>query len=76
MRDLENPGWRKSYKEALSEFDTGRLVERVADAETAILSRMQALQTSSDGHVERQAIGEALNGLRTLQTEKLDYPGW
>jgi len=60
----------------LSEFDPGKLVERVADAETAILSRMQALQTSSDGHVERQAIGEALNGLRTLQTEKLNYPGW
>jgi hypothetical protein len=26
--------------------------------------------------VERKAIGEALNGLRTLQTEKLNYPGW
>ena len=76
MRDLENPGWRESYNEALSEFDPGKLVERVADAETAILSRMQALQTSSDGHVERKAIGEALNGLRTLQTEKLNYPGW
>ena len=76
MSDLENPAWRKSYKEALSEFDPGKLVERVADAETAILSRMQALQTSSDGHVERQAIGEALNGLRILQTEKLNYPGW
>jgi len=76
MSDLENPGWRESYEQAVSEFDPGKLVERVADAETAILSRMQALQTSSDGHVERQAIGEALNGLRTLQTEKLNYPGW
>ena len=76
MSDLENPGWRKSYNEALSEFDPGKLVERVADAEMAILYRMQALQTSSDGHVERKAIGEALNGLRTLQTEKLNYPGW
>jgi len=76
MRDLKNPGWRKSYKEALSEFNPGKLVERVADAEMAILFRMQALQTSSDGHVERQAIGEALNGLRTLQAEKLNYPAW
>ena len=76
MSDLENPAWRKSYKEALSEFDPGKLVERVADAETAILSRMQALQTSSDGHVERKAIGEALNGLRILQTEMLNYPNW
>jgi hypothetical protein len=76
MRDLENPGWRESYNEALSEFDPGKLVERVADAEMSILFRMQALQTSSDGHVERKAIGEALNGLRILQTEKLNYPGW
>ena len=76
MSDLENPGWRESYKEALSEFDPGKLAERVADAEMSILFRMQALQTSSDGHVERKAIGEALNGLRTLQTEKLNYPGW
>jgi len=76
MSDLENPAWRKSYKEALSEFDPGKLVERVADAEMSILFRMQALQTISDGHVERKAIGEALNGLRTLQTEKLNYPGW
>ena len=76
MRDLENPAWRESYNEALSEFDPGKLVERVADAEMSILFRMQALQTSSDGHVERKAIGEALNGLRTLQTEKLNYPGW
>ena len=76
MSDLENPGWRESYEQAVSEFDPGKLVERVADAETAILSRMQALQTSSDGNVERQAIGEALNGLRTLQIEKLNYPNW
>ena len=76
MSDLENPGWRESYEQAVSEFDPGKLVERVADAETAILSRMQALQTSSDGHVERKAIGEALNGLRTLQIERLNYPNW
>ena len=76
MSDLESPGWRKSYKEALSEFDPGKLPARVADAETAILFRMQALETSFDGHVERQAIGEALNGLRTLQREKLNYPDW
>jgi hypothetical protein len=76
MSDLKNPEWRKSYEQAVSEFDPGKLVERVADAEMAILYRMQALQTSSDGHVERKAIGEALNGLRTLQTEKLNYPGW
>lgn len=76
MSDSQFPEWRKTYNEALSEFDAGKLADRVARAETAILSRMQALETSSDGHVERQAMGEALNGLRTLQREKLNYPDW
>jgi hypothetical protein len=76
MSDSQFPEWRKTYNEALSEFDAAKLADRVARAETAILSRMQALETSSDGHVERKAMGEALNGLRTLQREKLNYPDW
>ena len=76
MSDSECPEWRETYIEALSEFDPSKLAGRVARAETAILFRMQALETSFYGHVERQAIDEALMGLRTLQRERLDYPDW
>jgi hypothetical protein len=58
------------------EANPGKLPGRIFDAETAILMRMTALQTSSDGHREREAIEDALSGLRVLQGEKLDYPAW
>jgi hypothetical protein len=35
---------------------------------------MHALQTSSDGDKEREAIEDALSGLRVLQKKRLDYP--
>jgi hypothetical protein len=42
----------------------------------AIPVRMTALQTSSNGHRERETIEDSLSGLRVLQRQKLDYPAW
>ena len=75
-RILEYPEWQKAYREALLEIDRQKLPARIFAAEMAILARMTALQTSSDGHIERQAIQDALKALRVLQTKKLDYPAW
>ncbi len=76
MSDMEYPEWQKAYREALLEVNPGELPARIFDAETAIVMRMKALQTSSDGHREREAIQDALSGLRVLQREKLHYPAW
>jgi hypothetical protein len=73
---MEYPEWQKPYREALLEVNPQELPARIFAAETVILMRMKALQTSSDGHREREAIEDALSGLRDLQTEKLDYPAW
>ena len=74
MSDMQYPEWQKAYREALWEVDLEKLPARILDAETAILMRVKALQTSSDGHRERVAIADALRGLLVLQTTKLDYP--
>jgi hypothetical protein len=64
----------KAYWEALLELNPEKLAVRIFDAETAILKRRHALQTSPDGHKEREAIEGALSGLRVLQPKRLDYP--
>ena len=76
MSNLEYTEWQKAYRDALLEVDLEKLAARIFDAETAILMRVKALKTSSDGHRERVAIADALRGLLVLQREKLDYPAW
>jgi hypothetical protein len=76
MSDKEHSEWQKAHLAALLELDPEKLGTRIFGAETAILTRTQALQTRSDGHIERQAKQDALNGLRGLQREKLKYPAW
>jgi hypothetical protein len=48
----------------------------VKAAEAAIFLRQQALVNNPDGHVERQAIDDAMHALGVTQTEKLNYPDW
>lgn len=76
MSNVEYSEWQKAYWEALLEVNPEKLAVRIFDAETAILKRMRVLQTSSDGHKEREAIEDALSGLRVLQRVRLDNPPW
>lgn len=75
-RILRFPDWQLEYQAALLEVDPQKLLERVKAAETAIFLRQQAMVHSSDGHVERQAMEDAMGALRFIQTEKLGYPDW
>jgi hypothetical protein len=70
MSPLEYPVWQKTYQEALLELDLQKLPERVSKAEMAIALRLQELKLSSNGHVERQALDDALRNLKILQREK------
>ena len=74
--NLRFPEWQVAYQAALLEVDPQKLPERVKAAEAAIFLRQQAMIHSSDGHVERQAIEDAMRALRFIQTEKLNYPDW
>jgi len=72
MSELKFPEWQTPYLEALVETDQWKLVERVDLAEMAILSRLEAIQSSSD-RAEKQAIEDALSGLSVLKTETVKF---
>jgi hypothetical protein len=66
--------WEESYKAALLETDWTKMEERVQAAESAIHNRRLVLSQDHGGtEEERQALVNALNGLRVLQ---LDAATW
>jgi len=70
------PDWQQEYQAALLELDPQKLSERIADAETAIFKRQQAISQSPNHVAERQAIEDALASLRVLTTDNLGFPDW
>ena len=73
MGELRYPEWQKSYHDALLELNPQKLVQRVNEAETAILSRLQEMRIGSDSRMEAQAIEDALSGLRVLKNETAKF---
>jgi hypothetical protein len=71
MSDLKYPLWQTPYLEALTEFDSQRLRNRVCVAETAIGLRMSQLGTGVEGPGERQALTDARNALLSIRRETL-----
>ena len=69
MSDLKFPGWQEPYLEAMMETDQWKLPERVNLAETALLSRLKTILSTSDRRTEKQAIEDALIGLTVLKGE-------
>jgi hypothetical protein len=63
--------WRDHYQAAVREVNPAALQGRVREAENAIFSCLEALTQDIDSCAERQAIGEALAGLRTLRINAL-----
>ena len=56
-----------------------KLLERVHTAEAVIFNRLQALAQIPDSPehaAERQAMEDALNALRVLKRNKLNFPDW
>jgi hypothetical protein len=58
--------WRALYQAAILELDTRKIPARIAEAQRAIMDRMEDLNRSSDGS-ESQALINALNVLRDLR---------
>jgi hypothetical protein len=65
------PQWQNEYQAALVELDREKLPERVEAAETAIYTRLQQISQRSDHSAERQAIEDAVAGLRVLKRDSL-----
>ena len=70
------PDWQQDFQAALLELDPQKLSERIANAETAIFKRQQAISQSPNHVAERQAIEDALASLRVLKRDNLGFPDW
>jgi hypothetical protein len=64
---LPFPEWQEEYTAALVETDCDELQKRIAEAELAILGRMQVLAGKAGHGQERLAISDALRALRFLK---------
>lgn len=73
MGELRYPRWQQTYHDALLELNPQKLVQRVSQAETAVLSRLQEIRFRSDSCLEVQAIEDAINGLRVLKNETVIF---
>jgi hypothetical protein len=74
--ELKYPAWQVPLLEVVQESDCGKLPSKVQRVEALIFERLQQLQSSDDGAAERQAINDALELLRTVKHNRLEYPDW
>jgi hypothetical protein len=66
--------WYESYRAVVLETDWTRMHDRIQSAECQIHGRQRVLSEDHGGTPqERQAIANALNGMRTLRTEVADW---
>ena len=74
MNDYEKEEWWELYKTAVVELEHAKIAGRVQETRTAIVARVEKLQTLPGLHAEeRQAIADALNSLRELEREEAQY---
>jgi hypothetical protein len=68
--------WQTSYRDALLEVNKQKLEAKIQLAEWKIFQRLQTISADSDHHEERLAIADAVNALRILKRDTLNYPDW
>jgi hypothetical protein len=61
-----SPHWRTLYEAAILELDCGQVLQRIAEAQRAIMDRMEDMNRSENGS-ESEALIKALNVLRDLR---------
>jgi len=61
--------WTELYQLAVLESDPTRLPQRISEARTAILDRIEETLTKPYPYQERQQLTDALNSLRAVQQE-------
>jgi hypothetical protein len=76
MEDSAFPNWQLYYLDAVAPGSAETLPARVADAEQAILSRLERLMRIPERRMEEEAIREALDALYVIKRDKLNFPDW
>jgi hypothetical protein len=68
VEEYQQEEWVSLYQAAVAEFEQAKMPERIEAAHEEIIARMEKLQTLPGLHPqERQAIEDALFGLRSLE---------
>jgi len=75
-QELKYPAWQLPLHDAVMESNLDKLPAKIQHVEALIFERLQQLQTSNDGFVERKAINDALDLLRTVKNNRLEFPDW
>lgn len=75
-QELEYPQWQAPLQEVILEFNLDKLPAKLYRAETLIFQRLQQLQLNHNHSGERRAINDALETLRTVKRERLQFPAW
>jgi hypothetical protein len=66
--------WYESYKAVVLETDWTKIYDRIQSADCKIHDRQRVLSEDHGGTPqERQAIANALDGMRALRTEVMDW---
>jgi hypothetical protein len=74
MTEYEKEHWVELYRAALVELEHAKMSGRIGDARTEIAARIESLQNLPGLHAEeRQALEDALSGLRSVEHEDAEY---
>jgi hypothetical protein len=82
-QQVENPvsqpnrfEWQTVVQQAVAELDPEQLRAKIAEAESLIFVRLQAIGQDGTKNEERNALHDASNKLLTLKREVLKFPDW
>jgi Skp family chaperone for outer membrane proteins len=74
IEDFQKESWVALYRTAMLELERAKMSGRITAARTEIVARVEKLHTMPGLHPEeRQAIEDALSGLRVLVEEEQRY---
>lgn len=74
MDDYSKEKWIALYTSAMTEMEHSLMSGRILETRTEIVDRLEKLRELPGLHEsEREAIGDALNGLRMLEREEIQH---
>jgi hypothetical protein len=75
-RIFQFPDWQPEFEVAMQENDQAKRPERLQALKTAIFLRLKTKTSRPLGTVERIALNDAINLLRVLRSEDIQYLDW
>ena len=72
--NYENEEWFSLYRDAMLELEHAKITGRISETRTAVIARLEKLKDMPRFQTEeREAIDDALQGLKVLEREETAY---